>query len=232
MLIQAGHDVVGTTRSPERAEAMRPSGLEMLVVDMFDAAAVRASLIRAAPDVVVHQLTDLSGLAAGSMESAVKANATLRREATLNLVRGMRDAGVSAIVAQSIAWAYAPGAGPHREDDPLDVEAVGLRGITVGGVVALEEAVLETSGIEGTVLRYGHFYGGDSGTASPDGDCSVHVEAAAHAALLAATRKVAGVYNIADVDQSTSSTRAERILGWRPSFRIRNPVWSAAPMRP
>ena len=223
MLIEADHYVVGTTRSPARAEAMRAPGLEMILVDMLDAAAVRAALISAAPDLVIHQLTDLAGGLAWSMDRAVRANARLRREATPNLIRGMLDAGVSAIVAQSIAWAYSPGDGPRREDDPLDGNADGLRGVTVDGVLALERAVLGTGDIEGTVLRYGHLYGGGTGVASPDGDCTVHVEAAAHAALLAAAEKVPGVYNIADPGPSVSSARAARILGWHPSFRVHQP---------
>ena len=36
----------------------------------------------------------------------------------------------NAPVAQSIAWAYAPGPEPHRESDPLDLGAVGRRAVS------------------------------------------------------------------------------------------------------
>jgi hypothetical protein len=47
----------------------------------------------------------------------------------------------------------------------------------------------------------------------------VHVEAAAHAALLA-VGKGAGIYNIAEGDGAVSSAKAKRELGFDPAFRI------------
>jgi uncharacterized protein YbjT (DUF2867 family) len=58
-LLVAGHAVVGTTRSAERAAHMKVRGAEAVIVDVFDAAALRAAVVAARPDVVIHQLTDL-----------------------------------------------------------------------------------------------------------------------------------------------------------------------------
>jgi nucleoside-diphosphate-sugar epimerase len=109
------------------------------------------------PDVVIHQLTDLPsapgtpGYAAGQ-----EANRRLRIEGTRNLVRAAAMAGVRRVIAQSIAFAYAPGEGARSEDDPLDVNAEPPRRLTVQGIIALEREVLQTPGIVGVVLRYGY----------------------------------------------------------------------------
>jgi nucleoside-diphosphate-sugar epimerase len=100
--------------------------------------------------VVIHQLTDLSG---GSRE----ANARLRADGSRNLANAIRSAGVRRVLAQSISWAYADGAGPATEDEPLDVAAAPPRKITVDGVTALERAMSACA--PATILRYGTLYG-------------------------------------------------------------------------
>jgi nucleoside-diphosphate-sugar epimerase len=126
---------------------------------------------------------------------------------------------VSRVVAQSIAFVYAPGEGMHVEDDALDVAAEGVRQLTVQGIVALEREVLQATGIAGVALRYGYFYGPGTWYEAPPKPPSVHVDAAAHAALLAASNG-AGAYNIAEDDGAVSSAKARRELGFDPEFRI------------
>jgi nucleoside-diphosphate-sugar epimerase len=216
MLVAAGHRVIGTTRSPDRMAGITAAGAKAVLVDVFDADALAAAVRAARPDVIVHQLTDL---AAGL--DARRANARLRREGTANLVWAALAADTPRVVAQSIAWAYSPGMLPHGEDQPLDIDATGDRGVTIaGGVVPLERAVLDTPGITGLVLRYGQLYGPGTWTDAPDGDCPVHVDAAAHAALLAVDRGAAGAYNIADPKTTVSSAKAIAELGWRADFRL------------
>ena len=78
------------------------------------------------PDVVIHQLTDLpKDLNPREMGAAIVRTARIRSEGTRNLVRAAIAAGAHRLVAQSIAWAYAPGAEPHAETDPLDTGAEG-----------------------------------------------------------------------------------------------------------
>ncbi len=48
----------------------------------------------------------------------------------------------------------------------------------------------------------------------------LHVDAAAHAALLALTRGAAGIYNIADDDGAVSIAKARAELGFDPDFRL------------
>ena len=143
-----------------------------------------------------------------------------RRERAISWLRhALRSA--KRLVVQSIAWAYAPGPKPHRESDPLDIAAEGARAVTVGGVSALETLTLGAHPVEGSVLRYGHLYGPGTGTDVPDNTMPLHVDAAAHAALLAITAKGPGIYNIAEADGNVAIDKAARELGWSPDFRLR-----------
>ncbi len=215
LLLEARHDVVGTTRSAEKADALRAMGVEPVVVDVFDAAALSHTVVAARPDLVVHQLTDLPpGLDPRRMEEGTKRNARMRSEGTRNLVSAALDAKVPRLIAQSIAWMYAPGPEPHSEDDPLDIHASGTRAITVAGVVELERLTLSSSSIEGTVLRYGRLYGPDTGTDTKGEPPALHVDAAATAALLAIESGVQGIYNIAEPCEYLSIEKARRELGF------------------
>ena len=157
LLRDAKHDVTGTTRDPAKVARLQALRIKPVIVDVFDADAMARCLASAEPDVVIHQLTDLPsapgtpGYAAGQ-----EANRRLRIEGTRNLVRAAAMAGVRRVIAQSIAFAYAPGEGARSEDDPLDVNAEPPRRLTVQGIIALEREVLQTPGIVGVVLRYGY----------------------------------------------------------------------------
>lgn len=223
LLLQAGHQVVGTTRSADRAADLEARGVTALVVDVFDAAPLEEAVVRVRPDIVIHQLTDLPrGLDPARVAEGVARNARIRSEGTAHLVAAARAAGARRIVAQSIAWAYAPGPTPFREHDPLDLNAGGARAISVGGVAALERQVLGATPLEGVVLRYGQLYGPGTGADQPTGLVSpLHVDAAAHAALLAIGNGRPGIFNIADDGTQVDITRAREQLGWDPSFRVR-----------
>ena len=116
------------------------------------------------------------------------------------------------MIAQSIAFAYAPDEGPLTEDHPIDPAQT--------GVIALEQAVTDTPGIAGMVLRYGRFYGPGTWTDQPNGAAPLHVDAAAQAALLALSKGRPGIYNIAEDDGAVSSEKARRELGFDASFRM------------
>jgi len=220
LLRDAKHEVAGSTRDPAKAARLKALGIEPVVVDVFDADGLARAMVHARPDVIVHQLTDLPsapgtpGYAAGQ-----EANRRLRIEGTHNLVRAATETGVRRVVAQSIAFIYTPGAAPRVESDPFDIEAGPPRRLTVEGIVALEREVLHTSDIAGVVLRYGYFYGAGTWYDAPAKPPSVHIDAAAHAALLSVT-KGSGVYNITEDDGMVSSAKAKRELGFDPTFRI------------
>lgn len=219
MLVAAGWRVVGTTRSTGKAEMLKSLGVEPVVVDAFDAPALLAAVAAAKPDIVVHQLTDLPpGLDPERMPDALVRNARLRDEGTRNLVAAAVAAGARRLIAQSIAFVYAPGPTPHKEDDPLAIDADGLLGVSARGTASLERQVLEAP-LSGIVLRYGALYGPGTGADTGWGPGPVHVDAAAHAALLAVETDVTGIFNIAEADGAVSSEKAQRLLGWRADWR-------------
>jgi nucleoside-diphosphate-sugar epimerase len=124
------------------------------------------------------------------------------------------------MVAQSIAFIYAPGPEPHQESDPLMSDREGEGAVTARGVLALERLVTATPGLDGIVLRYGRFYGPGTWRTEAGGRGYLHVDAAAHAALLAISAGSAGIYNIAEDDGEVSFAKARRELGIDPGFRI------------
>src|SRR5262252_2795656 len=220
LLRKAGHHVVGTTRSGAKSAALRATGIEAVVVDVFDAAALSRAVTDARPDIVMHQLTDLPpGLDPARMAEAGPRNARIRREGTENLVRAALAAGVRRLIAQSIAWMYAARPQPYTEADPLDIEAQGPRAITVAGVAALERLTLASTPLEGVVLRYGHLYGPGTGADRAEAP-ALHVDAAAAAALLAIEKAHPGIYNIAEPSGYLSIEKAQRELDFDPSFRL------------
>ncbi len=221
LLIEAGHAVTGTTRSGETAAELRARGVTAVVVDVYDAAALREAVVRAQPEVVIHQLTDLPKVLDGRPPGGFAGNTRLRVEGTPNLVAAALAAGARRLVAQSIAFAYAPGPEPHAETDPLaSAEGDSASAATARGVRALEQAVLGAAELTGIVLRYGRLWGPGTWNATPNGRGVLHVDAAAHAALLALTRGQAGVYNIAEADGALSTEKAQRDLGFNPAFRL------------
>jgi nucleoside-diphosphate-sugar epimerase len=222
LLLGAGHRVTGTTRSGETAAELRARGVVPAVVDVFDADALCDAVVEARPEAVIHQLTDLPKvhhLQRGG--AAFLANSRLRIEGTPNLVAAARAAGARRLIAQSIAFAYAPGPKPHDEASSLaSAEGDAPSAITARGVRALEQAVLGAADLQGIVLRYGRLYGPGTWNAAPSGPGPLHVDAAAHAALLALTGGKSGVYNIAEPDGAVTIDKARRELGFDPAFRL------------
>jgi nucleoside-diphosphate-sugar epimerase len=223
LLREARYEVTGTTRVASKAEELRAAGITPAVVDVYDRAALKVAMRAARPDVVVHQLTDLPpGLKAELMAEGLIRSARVRIEGTRNLVDAALGAGVRRLVAQSIAFVYAPGREPHDESDPLNSPAEGPWRTTMEGVVTLERLATTTSGLDGLVLRYGMFYGPGTGFETAPGKPAVQVDAAAQAAVLAIARGTPGIYNVAENDGAVSIARARRELGWDPNFRLKD----------
>jgi nucleoside-diphosphate-sugar epimerase len=144
LLLDAGYYVVGTTRSTTKEDALRSTGVEPVVVDVFDAPALSRAVSAARPDIVIHQLTDLPpGLDPSRMAEGTRRTDRIRKQGTENLVGAALASGAHRLVAQSIAWMYAPGPQPHSENDPLDIHAQSTRA-TVAGLVALERLTLSS----------------------------------------------------------------------------------------
>ncbi len=216
------------TRSEESAASLREAGAAAAVVDVFDAEALGAAVAEASAEVVVHQLTAIpENLDPRKMEAQFEATNQLRTEGTRNLLAAARASGARRMVAQSIAFAYAPRQdGLHDEDDPLWSEATPI----YAAVKEMEDQVLGAEDLEGIVLRYGFFYGPgtsyapDGGTAATvrkrqfpvmgrgDGEWPfIHIDDAAGATVSAVERGAPGAYNVVDDDPAP-------LREWLPAF--------------
>lgn len=220
LLLAARHDVTGMTRTPGMARQLEASGVHPAVVDVYDAPALQRAVVDARPDVVMHQLTDLPRTLNDETQlaAAYPRNARIRTEGTTNLVAAAKAARVRRFIVQSVAFAYAPGKEPYFETDPLNLTD-GARLVTVRAAMDMETQVLE-SGMEAIVLRYGLFYGPGTWSEGPVRKPALHIDAAAHAALLAVTRGQPGIYNIADDGGTVSIEKARKQLGFDPAFRL------------
>jgi nucleoside-diphosphate-sugar epimerase len=211
-LIEGGHEVVGTTRSREKAELLRAKGAEPVLLDLLDRTAVRDAIAAARPEAIVHQATALTGLSDFKhFDRSFAQTNRLRTDGTENLLAAAREAGVRRVVAQSYGgWPYAREGGPVKtEEDPLDPTPVPGMDESLAAIRHLEHAVGEVDGI---VLRYGGFYGSPDDAQLElvrkrrfpivgDGDgiwSFVHLDDAAAATVLALERGEPGVYNIVD----------------------------------
>ena len=211
-LIDRGHEVIGTFRSPAHAERVRALGAEPIALDLLDARAVRQAVLQTRPEAIIHQATDLADVRFGrSLDRSFASTNRLRTEGTDALLAAAGEAGVRRFVAQSFAsYRYAREGGPVKaEDDPLDPSPPAMARQTNAAMRHLDQAVTNAGGI---ALRYGGFYGAaNDGLVKPvrkrqfpvigaGGGISsfIHLDDAAAATVLALERDLAGIYNIVD----------------------------------
>jgi nucleoside-diphosphate-sugar epimerase len=214
MLVDAGHEVTGTTRSSERAAWLRSVGAAPTILDAYDEAAVHDAVGDARPEVVIHQLTDL---ARGFEREDVARTARLRELGTRHLVAAAMAVGARRLVAQSGAWLYADGPLPHDESHPLRTPTDSPADASLRGVLELERLVGGAGDLEGVILRYGFFYGpGTAWELETAPSPRVSVEGAARAAFLAIDHGPPDTYNVVDDDDAVSNRRARLLLGWTP----------------
>ncbi len=234
-LVAAGHDVTGMTRCVARCDAVRALGAAPVVADALDPDAVAVAVGQAAPDVIVHQLTALSGpIDLRRFERSFALTNRLRTEGTDHLLAAGRAAGVGRFVVQSFAgWPFARTGGPVKtEDDPLDPAPAEAMRSTLDAIRHLEDAVLAAGWTQGVVLRYGGFYGPGTSLAA-DGEhlaqirrrrfpvvgdgagvwSFIHVADAAEATVAAVERGRSGVYNIVDDDPAPVAVWLPAVAG-------------------
>jgi 2-alkyl-3-oxoalkanoate reductase len=217
-LLNAGHEVTAMTRSVLRAAQLEAAGADPVVCDLFDADAVRAVMADASPEAVIHQVTALPARLDWGNPRMFDENNRVRTEGTRVLVDAALAAGARRVVAQSIAFVYAPtGDRVKEEDAALFTDAPPPLGGLVAAVVEHEHRVTGTPGIEGLVLRYGMLYGPGTyhdrrGSTAADiiaGRMSLvdratgmyswlHVADAASAAVAALEHGAPGIYNVVD----------------------------------
>jgi nucleoside-diphosphate-sugar epimerase len=226
-LVARGHEVVGMTRTASKQDGLRALGARPVVADALDPDAVAQAVASAEPEVIVHQLTALSGPMSirdarhPDRSPVAKMTSRLRTEATDHLLASARAVGARRFVAQSFgAFRFARTGGPvQTEADPIDPDPPGARQPGLEAILYLEEAVTTIDWGEGLALRYGGFYGPGTGISlAPDalmaapirkrrfpivGDgggvfSHIHIEDAAAATAVAVERGRPGVYNVVD----------------------------------
>jgi nucleoside-diphosphate-sugar epimerase len=250
LLVDAGHEVVGSTRTPAKVDGLRLAGATPVVLDGRDGDAVRRAVHEAEPEVVVHQMTALSGnLDLRHFAESFAETNRLRTESTDRLVEAAVEAGARRFIAQSFAgWPNEQSGGPVKtEEAPLNTNPPKQVRETLGAILHLESVTTGTPGIEGLALRYGGFYG--PGNALGKGGMMLdavvkrqmpivgggsgiwsflHIDDAAQATALAVDRGAPGIYNIVDDEPAPVSEwlpYLADVLGARPPRRV--PAWLA-----
>lgn len=184
LLIAEGHTVAAMTRSDAKRETLTEAGAQPVVCDVYDADALRDAVVAFAPDIVLHQLTDLPDRAEDIPQFAER-NARIRTEGTRNLLDAATAAGARHFLAQSIAWTPS------------------------GGAASLEEHEGAVLAFGGVVVKYGQLYGPDTYYESTlPTHPRIHVDDAAQRTvpLIAAP---SGVVVLADADADDSADSAE-----------------------
>jgi 2-alkyl-3-oxoalkanoate reductase len=250
ILAERGHQVFGTTRKQQQADAVWALGAEPVVVDALDRTALVEAVGKVAPEVIVHQLTALSGPPdMKNFDRYFAATNALRTEGTDNLLAAARSIGARRFVAQSYtSWPYERTGGPVKvEDDPLDSRPAADARESLAAIRHVEHAVTSADDLSGIVLRYGAFYG-PGNAVGRDGELLamvakrklpvigggngvwsfVHIHDAAAATVLAVEGDQRGVYNI--VDDEPAPVRVwlpylAEAVGAKPPMRL--PSWMA-----
>jgi 2-alkyl-3-oxoalkanoate reductase len=246
-LVAAGHDVVATSRSPKGAEEIRGLGGEPEIADGLDERAMTEAVRRAQPEVVIHEMTALTGKPdLRHFDRMFATTNKLRTQGTDYLIRAARQAGARRLIVQSYAgWPTArEGGAVKTEEDPLDPDPPRWQRESMAAFRHLETVVPAAEGLEGVVLRYGGLYGPDTGLTSGEalellrkrqfpvvGDGAgvwsfVHVADAASATVAALDHGAPGIYNIVDDDPAPAREwipYLAEVLGAKPPRRV--PVW-------
>jgi nucleoside-diphosphate-sugar epimerase len=249
-LVAAGHDVVGMTRSASKQDLVRSLGARPVVADALDADAVAQAVASAEPEVIVHQLTALSGdFDMRHIDRFFATTNRLRTEGTDHLLAAALAVGARRFVAQSYAgWPAARTGGPVKDEDaPFDPDPPRKLRAMMEAIRHLEDAVTGAESLEGIVLRYGGFYGpGTTLSADPGAAHSaailkrqfpvvgegggiwsfIHVDDAAAATVLAVERGERGIYNVVDDDPAPARVwmpELARVLDAKPPRRV--PRW-------
>jgi 2-alkyl-3-oxoalkanoate reductase len=242
-LVTAGHEVTATTRTPGKVAQLRAAGAEPVVLDGLDREAVVAAMLAAAPEVIVHEMTALTGLRSlRHPDQTFAATNELRTRGTDNLLAAAAQAGTRRVIAQGYA-----GAGPDRRSGPLKTEAdpSDLRPIPSAmqgpAAIAYVEKTVPREAPEGIVLRYGSLYGpgasdflldmlrkrqvpvigGGTGVWS-----FIEVTDAVAATIAAVGQGAPGIYNVVDDDPAPVSEwlpYLAQVAGAKPPLRL--PAW-------
>jgi 2-alkyl-3-oxoalkanoate reductase len=250
MLIDDGHEVVAVTRTPAKADALRALGALPVVADALDREAILGAVAGAEPEVIVHQMTALTGTPdLRRFDRTFAPTNRLRTEGTRHLLDAARAAGTRRVIAQSYTgWPFAREGGAIKDEDaPLDPTPPKAQRETLAAIAELERLVRDEP--EGVVLRYGGFYGPGTSLNADGGEITeavrrrkfpvvgngggvwsfTHIADAASAVVAALDPGVpAGTYAIVDDDPAPVREWLPALasaIGAKPPLRI--PRWLA-----
>ncbi len=246
-LVDARHEVVATTRSAGGAEVVQELGAEPAIVDGLDERGMVEAVKQARPEVVIHEMTALAGMAdLRHFDRTFAKTNELRTKGTDNLIRAAQEAGARRLIVQSFAgWpTIREGAAVKTEEDPLDPNPPKWMRESMVAFRHLERTVPAAEGLEGVVLRYGGLYGPGTGMGSSEvlelfrkrrfpivGDGAgvwsfVHVKDAASATVAALDNGAPGIYNVVDDEPAPARDwipYLAEVVGAKPPRRI--PAW-------
>ncbi|HLG70929.1 MAG TPA: NAD(P)-dependent oxidoreductase [Chloroflexota bacterium] len=235
----AGHEVIGTSRSADKAKRLPALGADGVVLDVLDAAAVNKAVAATRPEAIIYEPTALADVTdLRHFDRSFAATSRLRTKGADHVIAAARQYEVPRLIAQSYAChRYARVGDPIKsEDDPLDPSPAARE--AMGALAYLDNAVTAAGGI---ALRYGSFYG------QPDdplvaavqarkfpiiGDGAgvwsfVHLDDAAAATVLALNQRGPAIYNIVDDEPAATSvwlTALAKIVGAKPPLHIPRPM--------
>lgn len=156
-LVAGGHDVMATTRTPGKLDALRAAGATPIILDALDKEAVRQAVLTARPEVVVHQMTALATMRSlRQFDREFAQTNRLRTEATEYLLAAARTAGARRFVAQSYTgWPNAREGGRVKtEEDPLDPHPPKTMARSLAAIRWLE-ATVAGAGLDGRLATHG-----------------------------------------------------------------------------
>lgn len=248
LLVASGYDVVATTRSPEKAASLRAIGADPVIADGLDREAVMKAVMRAEPEIVIHQMSGLTGVKSfKKFDDDFASTNRLRMEGTDHLLEAARAAGARRFIAQSYGnWNYErTGTVLKTEADPLDPSPPANQTKSLEAIRYAEDAVVGARGVAGIALRYGNFYGPGTGFAVDGGLVAlvrkrklpivgdgagvwafIHIDDAATATIASIERGTPGIYNIVDDEPAPVAVwlpELARALDAKPPRRV--PVW-------
>jgi 2-alkyl-3-oxoalkanoate reductase len=242
-LVSAGHDVTASTRSPAKASRLKDQGATPAIVDGLDRQAVLKAVTAAQPEVIIHQMTALTGMRSfRHFDKEFAVTNELRSKGTDYLLEAAAQAGTRRFIAQSFTgWTNVREGGTVKtEEDPLDPHPLAVTASTLAAIRHLEEVVPKTVP-EGLVLRYGILYGHGASDALLEavrkrqlpvigGGTGVwsftEVTDAAAATVAAVSRGAPGIYNVVDDDPAPVAQWLPYLascLGAKPPLRA--PAW-------
>jgi nucleoside-diphosphate-sugar epimerase len=248
LLLQNGHEVVALVRSPQKANGVEALGAKVALADALNKEELTAAIRQADPEVIIHQLTALTGVGnLRKLDEEFALTNRLRTEATDTILAAGRAVKTRRVIVQSFCgWPFAREGGPVKtEKDPLDPNPPVNFRTTLAAIRYLEDTVRTTEGVEALALRYGLFYGPGTGIAKDGpvvelirkrklpivGDGGgiwsfIHIRDAAQVTLAAMSRGAPGIYNVVDDEPAPVSVwlpfLADVLGGKRPR---KLPVW-------